>query len=358
MALSKDRDNVYLNIVINQDPISGNEATPAVYNETLTHPVIKDCSKYYASVIRFDIPLAAIPILVIPIINTQNNPNLTPLIFGIKYVGVNYPVNLVYISDSNSIAPTPSAGPIFFTQRQLSDTYYWVYSIFQMVELFNNTINQAMINAGLGATPSPIFSYNPVSQLFSLTVTQAFLLTGAELYHNDQANNFLSSFRVYYNGNNRPDGDEYIHILSPLPHDAPVGGPYTFIEDYNTIDLWFSLRKIILTTNTIPISPEFVPTQNPFGINTGVSSSLPIICDFVPNLEYSNQGRGIAYYNPQSQYHLVDMISEIPLSRININIFWQDKFGNLYPLLIPSFQQASIKLAFINKNLYYGGNPR
>jgi hypothetical protein len=356
--MKKTNDNVYLNIVINQFPTAGNTSTPAVYDENLTIAILDDCSKYYCSVIRFVIPLAALPILIFPLLTTQANPNISSLIIGIQYLGVNYPVNVVYQPATFRPPPTAGAGPIYFTNGQSTDVYYWVYSVALMINMFNTTINSAMIAAGLGAVTSPYYSFDPTTQLISLTVTQDFLNTGAILYHNDQADNFLASFNLFYHGNNQPGGFEFSHILTPTPPGSPVGGPYVYIEDYISIDLWFSLRKLLITTDTIPIVKEISPSQNPneFGINTGITSSLPIITDFVPQLSFSNEARSIAYYYPTSQYRLVDMISNTPLQRINLRIYWSDKFGNLFPVEISVFQQASVKLAFIKKDLYKNSN--
>jgi hypothetical protein len=349
----KEKDNIYLNIPINQNPTQGNLASIATYNESLTIPLLEDCSKYYCSIIRFTIPLSDLPILIMPILNNQTNPNLTPLIFGIRNGGVNYPVNVIYVSAQlNQIAPTPGSPPIYFNNTQLTSFYYWVYSFTQVINMFNTAINQAMIDAGLGVTPSPFFTFDPVTQLISLNISNSFIVSGAELYMNFQSANFLSSFNVNFHGLDQPQGRDISFILNPLPPNSPLGGPYVYTEDYNSIELWFSLSKILITSNSLPIQQEVSPTQNIIGLATGVSNYIPIITDFVPQLDFSNQSRSIAYYVPQGQYRLVDMISEIPLTKLNFNILWQDKNGNIFPLYIDIFQQAELKIAFIRKNLY------
>lgn len=120
---------------------------------------------------------------------------------------------------------------------------------------------------------------------------------------------------------------------------------YIFSQEYQTIGLWTSLRKIIITSNSIPVQNEFVPSDS-------ISSTLPIITDFVPNIQNPGDTKTIAYYFPQSQYRLVDLKSDLPLNTIDLKIFWQDKLNNTFPLLISSLQQGSIKLAFVKKSLY------
>ena len=85
--------------------------------------------------------------------------------------------------------------------------------------------------------------------------------------------------------------------------------------------------------------------------------SYPILTDFVPNISAAaGESRSIAYYVPTSQYRLVDLISTNPLQKIDIRIFWEDRDGNLYPLEISIFQQASLKLGFFKKSLYNSGS--
>jgi|ERR1700753_379217 len=350
--LYKTKDNVYLNVVINQDQTQGNNPAPATYKESLTIPILDDCSKYYCSIIRFSIPLNDIPILIMPILNNQPDPNLTPLIFGIRFAGTNFPVNVVYVSLEPTLPPTPAPiGPIFFTSSQLSSTYYWVYTFTNVINMFNTALNTAMTNAGLGAIASPFYSFNPVNQLFSLTITPDFFATGAEIFMNNEASNYLSSFNYKFYGYNQPQGRELSHILTPLPS-LTTDGTYIFTEDYNTIVLWFSIRKILITTNDIPIQKESAPRQSLSGMNTGVNSQVPVVADYVPQLEFSNQSRSIAYYTPLGQYKLVDMISEIPLNKVDFGVYWQDKIGNVHPLLISVGQQIELKIAFIKKDMY------
>src|ERR1700679_3010122 len=151
MTMKKTNDNIYLNIVMNQFPSNGNAPSIAVYDENLTIAVLDDCSKYYCSVIRFVIPLAALPILIFPLLTTQANPNISPIIIGIQYLGVNYPVNVVYQPATYLPPPTPGSAPIYFSNGQATNEYYWIYSFVQLINMFNTTINSAMIAAGLGA---------------------------------------------------------------------------------------------------------------------------------------------------------------------------------------------------------------
>ena len=88
-------DNIYYNVVINHDPVDysalplGSPNTEkdmtSEYLVTRDIPLLGRASDFYCAVIRFDIPLTAVPILICPIVPNQPNPNLTPWIVGIQY---------------------------------------------------------------------------------------------------------------------------------------------------------------------------------------------------------------------------------------------------------------------------------
>jgi hypothetical protein len=351
-----DKDNIYLPIMFRHDKSKGNQATPAEYSQQLNIPFLYRPSQYYCSVVSLTVPLATIPLMIFPVLATQTDPTVGSMILGIRHTGINYPINVKYVPTGSQPAPLPHAGPIYFTNKESNNPYYWVFFISHVVNMFNKAIADAMTAAGLGAIVSPYFTFDPTTQLFSLHTVEAFRLSGAELYQNQETNNYLNSFNLYYRGFNQPQGRDFSYILDPVPPGSPVAGPYTYIEDYNTIDLWFALRKLIVTSN-LPLNNEIVPTQNSQGIDNGLTSSQPIVTDFTPQLEFANQSRSIAYYNPTAQYKLIDMTSDTPLSRLGFTLHWQDKQGNIYPLLLSVGQSADLKVGFFKKHLYHPAVP-
>ncbi len=46
------------------------------------------------------------------------------------------------------------------------------------------------------------------------------------------------------------------------------------------------------------------------------------------------------------------MVGNTALIKIDLNLYWSDTFNNIYPIYISHGQQASVKIAFINKKLY------
>ncbi len=391
----KENDNFYLNVQFQHTPpIYDNvNATPTItineqaeqlkYNVNKSMPILDRCSDYYCSVIRFDIPMNYVPLYIMPIIPNQIDSDKTPFILGIRYAGVNYSFNLEYLPSNN--LPIPSQNQPY----QVVTPYYYVYSYDVLIKMLNGTLivlldtiidpveneslRQLLINNNINR---PYFDYDPTTQLISLYVPRQFITTTApfsdrpEIFINELLQNYIFSFDFSFVGHNQPAGRDYtfnfddprdINAYIPYGFQVPVVGPgeelplpqyYQFSQEYPTVGRWTSLRKIILATSSIPINKEYITPAN----NSDVNASFPILADFVPNIERGGETRSVAYYVPSAQYKLIDLVSDQPLYKIDINIYWEDTRGNLYPIEITSLQQASVKLGFFRKTLYKEAN--
>lgn len=355
---TKETDNVYMDVIFTTNGFT----TPQVaqYNVTKTIPIIDDCSQYYCSVIRFDIPLNEIPLYIMPIIPNQANPNLTPFVIGIKSGGVDVAQPVIYVPYNTK--PVPVQDQV----TQVITEYYYVYSYALLINCINNSLYTAWVTAGSPGAFAPYFYFNPVTQLIELIVTAAFVSGGNIIFMNNHMHDYLPGFiyeRVGTSGNHQFDilFNTTPFVLNAKSYNIYNGVAitdynttptyYLFAQEYKAITDWNSLRKIIIVSNTIPVIPEVIPVFNN-GVQTNVTSSLPIITDFVPSLNDAGDTRSIAYYYPTGQYRLIDMISEVPLIKIDLQIKWIDKQGNVYPLFITPNQQATVKLAFLKKDLY------
>jgi hypothetical protein len=210
-----------------------------------------------------------------------------------------------------------------------------------------------------GSLPTPYFYFDPTTQLINLVVSSAWATTGgtqALIVINSSALSFLSSFDFL-----SLSGDQFAFVIQnngnngyALYGTSPTNPPsfLKFTQEYDSMSNWISLRKIILSTNAMPVISEAVPAYSATGEQTGVYNSFPILTDFIPEINSAADSRGIAYYTPTSQYRLIDLTNNQPLSKIDLKIYWEDKLGNLYDLYIPQYQQATVKIAFVRKSLY------
>ena len=356
--MESGNDNVYLNVTFNHNPQDGNGASQAIYNVTKSTPILPKCSDYYCSVIRFDIPLDMVPLFIMPIVNGQNDPNLSSLIIGMTDPtngNLPVPVNVVYVPQSNEPIP-PNPNP-----QQVVSPYYYVYSINHVIDMINVALASAWGIASQpgGGTQPPYFYYDPSTQLISLVIATAFTGSGSTIFMNNELATFLDGFQLYSHGNNNAYGRDFDFVLTYYdnnayaPYAGMVASPdifYRFTQEYNVIPMWCQLRKILILTNNIPVASEFVQVSGP--VDNGQNVMMPIITDFVLSFNTAGESRSIAVYNPSSQYRLIDLVSSNPLQTIDLRVYWADRLGNVYPLTLSLYQQASVKIAFLSKKLY------
>lgn len=358
------------NIVTDGDLIPPNRR--AIFNESLTIPVLSNPSQYYVSIIRFTIPIDGLPILSFPVDPFQNNPLLSALIIGVAQPVSNPPppppqipvsptppilpnmTRVTYVPQNALLAqPVHGSGPIYFNFNQANDPYYFIYSIQPFIDMINTALNASFVSAGSPGGTAPYYIYTASTQLISLIVTQGFLNSGYLIYMNSYLNNYLSSFSYTTQCYQNSGPYLYIHNLATLPYGSPSGGPYQFDQEYNSMDTWIDVRKIVITTGGIPIVQEASPTFDFMSSqNNGTANYFPIITDYSVTFDNINDFSTVLVYNPTAQYRLIDMYSNVPLTKVDLSFFWVSRNGSMHPLYINPGQSAEIKLAFINRNMY------
>lgn len=378
----REEDNVYVNIVFNHNPPAnyintptgaptGEQDTPADYSVTETIPILDKASDYYCSVIRFTIPLDALPILICPIIPNTNNialSNKTPMVMNILYNGINYPINLQFLTENTITVIDP---PLQNQLTQVVTPYYYIYTYQTIINMYNIALNSIWISSGLAALfpgiLAPYFILDQVTELISIIVPKCFTQLTAPavsipiLSQNIASVRFMTNFYSKFNGYNQPNGNDLFFNFGgvtvglinyppaeytyPVPFTPLTTDYYKFTQESSSLQYWPSIRRIIFTTAGIPVNPESIPSEKE-------NASQAILTDFIIDTSNIGNVRSIAYFVPTAQYRLIDLNSDTPLQKLNIRIFWQDTIGNIYPLGITIFQQASLKLLFTRKSLY------
>lgn len=355
-------DNIYLNLSIN-NPIVGDTDFPtnklAIYDESLSVPFLQNPSNYYASILRFSLPIDSIPLLLFPLNPLQNDPLVSRLVIGVQTNALTnlpptFPARqyVKYVAQSKNLpAPVPGSAPNYFTVSQMQDQFYFIYSIDSFLSMINTALGLAFVGAGSpGGGVSPYYVYDSSTQLISLIVTSAFIGSGATIFLNAPLRVYVDSFRFISSGFTTTTSSVYYHDLSVLP----FGGvsPYRFVEEYNAMDLWLDARKIVCMSNSLPFSPEASPVLTPSANTNPSSAYLPILTDFILAFNNINDVSSIITYVPDAQYRLCDLNSASPISRINLQFFWASENGNLFPIYLTPSQGATVKLGFLHKDLY------
>lgn len=398
-------DIVYYNIVMTCPTALSN--TLASYQETRTQPIIDNPNDYYMSIVRFSIDGSNIPIFVCPVIpnpSNANDVNFTPFQVTLSYGGVNYTQNLIFIPESDAPAPLP---PSAEGLQDFINYYYYIYYYSTLVNMINNALSAAFTalvaaNAGLSPTvQAPYFIYDRVLQKFALVVqnvtnplvggTNVYLtqfnssgvpLLGAnqvagtiEIFLNSRIYSYFDGLEVFYlntaNSNLmiiRDTKNDYYYPPQNAANTAATQVPvsltsgteiyttqpqyFSIYQQYSTISLWNSLSSLVFLTSTIPVQNEYIPASAINSMQTsGFAAFRPIITDFVPDLSAAGDPRTRFNYYPQGPYRLIELKSNEPLRRIDLQIFWQDQYQNLFPLNIACNEADTIKIMFMRKSL-------
>jgi hypothetical protein len=335
-------DNIYLNISINPTNANGNSL--AIYDESFNRSIVEDIKDRYFSVVRFSIPTSEIPIFNFPVDVSQNNPLVSNLIIGIRNAGNNFSQTVNFIPTNDFPLPTASGSAPFFTTAQIISKCYNIFSVSAFINMVNVALSSAYAASGIPGVP-PAYSYNPTTELISLSIPLGFTAAAAELYMNESLSNYFASFQFYQRYSDPVR--QYTHIF------PAAAGPLTISEDYKSLGLWFDIRKIILTSSSLPVSQESTPTQDGYtGLSQGVISRSSTLTDFVVSFDSPSQILNYATYTPDT-YRLIDMSkSNVPINKLSLQFFWQNKQGTLIPLEISNTQVATLKLGFFKKSLY------
>lgn len=356
--LPDSADNIYVNVSFINNPIqpgASDSSIPISSAIAKNTSIIPDGSLYYLTVVNFSVPLIEIPLFIAPVIANSGSAQTMPLILGIFDGTTNFPVNLIYTGDSNITLPNQN-DPL----RQVESDGYWVYSYEKLASLLNVALSTAYTNSGsLGGNGAPFFRYNSPLERLELIVNQAFLAAGGIIFMNSWTNKYIQSRRAFFYGYDLPQGRD-LDFITPLDAqyniDFPVGfttNPPTissnlvYIQEWQSLQNISSVRQLLVTASSLKCQPEYIPFGNQSQNN---SSTLPIISSFLPSFDSPGSNQSRAIYTP-FLYRFLDVQSTSSISQLDINFYWQDEFDDIHPIFLGVGETASIKLAFIKKEL-------
>jgi len=129
-------------------------------------------------------------------------------------------------------------------------------------------------------------------------------------------------------------------------------------QEYKAISSWACINRVLFVSNDLPITREFFPVNDTRGllINNGTDayrkmSNIPIITSFLIDSSNAGDYRTAIIYGTTDidNSEIIEMPTKRPINEIDIEVYWSDKFGNVYPLVLAEGKQIDIRLAFIKK---------
>lgn len=332
--------NIYNNTNINQ---------VARFEESRTVPLLKDPKMYHLSIIRLEIPTQAIPIFLWP-----NNPDGTPNNTFYQVALEDEAAGNIYFGDVvyNSATETHTFPQTEFFSN--TSGYHGVWSYQNMIDAINSAFTVAFNNIPLarrgviGINNPPYMIYNETTKLFSLIAEAGYVSS------NPTPCNILFNPRLYFGFFDYfevvDDANEYMRLLIKDNRNGNydnVNMIYTMTQEQPSLYLWNDLRDLVIISNQIPIRSENVATLNA----SGRPVSLNILTDFEPLFGNTDIDRGVISYLPTAEYKMTDLISDVPLNRLDFNIFWQTKRQQLFPMMISPNTSITLKVLFRKKSL-------
>jgi len=347
-----DRERVYLDVLI-ADPLA-TQNVPAIYNQTYNIPIIKKCSDWQMSVVRFSCPINAIPLFEFQI---ERGPLQTDINLGAYSVtlvrgATIMQTKLIFDPEVRNVNPLPnppSSNPPLYIQDQSTD-YYGVYTVQHMLDMFNAAFITA--HAGLPVVPGsapPHFEYDPATAIITLVAQQANYDVNVpgytEIWVNNASFRFFQSMPAQRWGIGLPAGRDNQLIVNSHYNNI-VGADLRISQNNATLSDWNDLTSIVLGGLSLPTRAEFTP--NGGGITT-IASQAPsqvIMTDFIPIPPENLNQRGTVIYNPTAEYRWLNLISDSELRTFNITVNWTDRYQNIHLIKFRPDEQLSIKILF------------
>lgn len=317
---SRDRNEYsYFNIKIENFDNSNLEGIPANFIQNLNQELLVTPSSYQVAVQRFNIPSRGIPISI--------------------WDDSAFEVQLVDKSDN-----TTYTSPLLFVPNHnppQEEKFIWDYQ--EIVDILNTSLSGAhtlLLAANGGAPPNPPFAYLDNEQgRIRMYIPADYLptLTGISVRFNNALYENIGSLKTVHIDSSwfQLNPQNYNNLNTVTLNTIP----YILMDQKaSTLETWNSIYNLILLSDNIPVNAEFISETN---------KTRRILTDFEP-APLINDNAPYQFY-PQGPLRWYDLDSQYPLRTVDVKVAWEDKKGNIYPLLLLFNDVITIKLVFRRK---------
>jgi len=301
---------------------------------------------------------------------TNNNINLTDFGVCLSYNSQDFPSNVFYIPDK-TLNPTYTQVPLSPKNNNgIQDTgeYYYSFSLSVFAVMVNNALQSSMDDLNAANTTSfeaPYYVYE--DDRFNLIVPFGYIADNIEMFINFPLNNFLDGFRTFYMATDDENFKDLKYVIQNLNYTnsyvkkgetlpVPPANPdyLIFRQQYDARFKFNQISSILITSNYIKTRSEFFPkignpnsylnngrTNNSFNTGTeNIISSFDLI-----DTEGSISWREVQYYQPNI-YKWIDLVSDDTLSKVDVNVFFETKKGDILPVYINTNSFNTIRFIF------------
>lgn len=325
-------DHRYLDITIegSVDPSSVKEA---LFSSTRAVPYLKKCNEWELGIVRFQIPSTFIP-------SFFYNPEWeVTLFYGLNKATA--PIIYDLGSYNVNLGPYANLKPIY----NVTDFILMVNTAYKVAAgvltgLVGSLIDppQFLFDAGSG-----IITLLAPKLLFDTTLNIGYIGMNSSLYEY-----FRSISALYYKDTNPLyNGNFIFRVYETLTNTETINSIvyYKMIGETSTIDNWEVLTQIVISCNSVPVTPEMR------AVGSGATPLVKAILTDFNFVGLLNNNLDIQFYN-QGNIRWYDMVSAHELTTFDLEFNWKDVKGNIYPIYIGANQSANIKICFRKKGRF------
>ncbi len=359
-------DRKYYNVAMANNE-TANTYTYAFYKDNFSQMILKDPSKYYLSVLRFQIPTADIPIL-IPEIQRFPNTDVHKTVYSVTLTWTDpNPPFTTYTSGETFVifvSNVPNSQPRAITPQDPNpmknpSDYYFIYNYRAFIDMINTTFQQAYTNLSVAAggslpiTTAPYITFNGSNNLMTFHCPPEYLGTLANpinIFMNYKLFTFFDGVEFDFLSYQSNEGVK-IKVIDYQGTNFD-GTNYLMSQQYSSLPNWNVFKSIQIVSSFLPVENEIIPI--PSYEDQGLYNTLSIVKDFVPFYESGPEFRSFINFRFEGTYELINMNSNAPITTVDIAVYWLDRYGNRYLVSIPYNQVLTIKFVFIKKSTFTG----
>lgn len=316
---NKEKDLIYFNIKKYYDG-----ETTFDFDENRVDEILKNPSDYELTITRFSIPSIAIPILF-------DVPNRYQIL--IDFGGVQETAYVDFPSNTSSTKP-------------LYPPYFSVWSYNEIVDGINSALKTAHDNM---KTNTPTFppntackmTYDSTTKLFSLYATTGYSAVNVKVYFNNDLFQLMNSFQFKQTSFPPILPPYYQIVIKDNNNNGSTygGGGYVMTQNFSTTQQMSTLNSLIFETNSVPVDPEFLGSQN--------NETRIVISDFY--VERTVNDRYNLEFSPKGALLYTNLVQKSPINRIDLKVSWIDNDGNVRNLIGDVNSPFDVKLLFRKK---------
>lgn len=325
-----DADNIQFHLNLANDSPNAIPARLQLFRDT---SFIDNPSDYYCRILYFFMDNSTIPLFILDPSN--------PLVITLGGSGTNS-----YSATLQQVSYYTGSNYFYYTQ--------------QMCDSMNTAFASCMSQLNIAETQTfrpPVIIYNNSLQGFQIVVdTNYTAYVGNAIYFN---NALYSYFPAFYSIAKLVSGSLIFQILyaptgtNHYPTGVNASLPYdSYTADYEATgnSNLVKIKGIAILSYTLPINQEYI------NYSTSLSSSnnfRPLLLE-IPLSQNVDIGvfESIFYNNANGFPNLIDMNSNTPLSKIDIQLYLVDVNDTLIPLDLAPTNSISMKVTFIKKSIF------